>query len=80
MPAPGTTNLVVSDAAGDALRQRARELSARLGRRVSLSEAMAMALDDQSRYRAEPAMCMPQKPTRPPTSESGVSASPDGRR
>lgn len=44
MPAPGTTNLVVTDTAGDALRQRARELSAELGRRVSLSEALTMSL------------------------------------
>lgn len=78
MPAPGTTNLVVTDTAGDALRQRARELSAELGRRVSLSDALVLALDHQTAYRA--AVRGPAKPAHPPTCESGVSASPDGRR
>lgn len=71
MPTPGNTNLVVTDVAGDALRQRARVLSAELGRRVSLSEALERALADRPTR---------VKPRTLPTSESGVSASADGRR
>lgn len=41
---PNGTNIVVSQAAGDELRQRARDLSTEYGRRVTISEALTLAL------------------------------------
>lgn len=83
-PMPNGTNIVVSQAAGDELRQRARDLSTVLGRRVTISEALTMALSATRGAGLAPGVAVRVtsrvKPDRPPTSESGVSASPDGRR
>lgn len=48
MPTDGHTNIVVDQVAGAALRLRARDLSTELGRRVTISEALTLALADRA--------------------------------
>lgn len=65
MPSAGHTNLVVHNDAGDALRRYARQLSADLGRRVTLTEALADAVHRADTTRAAAALATPRRRGRP---------------